>query len=913
MNYGKRGIVSQAKALSSGADRWGKKFGLFGFYSLISGILAVVIIGMSAGFGVFMGIKDQANDMADELELRAIPKGFSTFVVDIDGAEIAKLDAADSNRVSVPKEKIPANMTNAFVAVEDERFYEHNGVDIHGIIRAGFKALSSGDMSQGASTITQQLIKNTVFKETWTNESKLEKVKRKIQEQFLAVELEKKESKENILVNYMNTIALGQSVYGVQAAAKTYFGKNVQDLTLSECAVIAGITQNPSKYDPRRHPENNKEKRDIVLNKMLAQGYIDQNAYDDAMSDNVYERITTVTQENSNKKPNSYFVDALIDDVIASLSDESIMGDKVMSREDAEDAVYAGGLKIISSQDKHIQDICDEVFSNPDNYPDGTKLYPDYALTVHHKDGSVNNYGSVALGNFMGSKEKMIFKSQEAADEAIAKFKESVIDEEAGDYVGENDERIQYIPQPQISFTVEDQSTGQVVAIIGGRGEKVANRTLNRATSSPRQPGSTFKILSTFAPGIDQGYFSLASTFLDAPFHYSDAKRTLVKNHWGAEYKGLKSVRWAIEQSANVITVEAFTYITPKVGYDYLIDTGFTTLVENDGKGNTDIQQPTALGGLTKGVYNYELNAAYAAIANGGIYNKPHFFQRVLDHDDNILIDNTEPESKRVLKETSAYLLTSAMQGVVQGPGTGKATNFGGGKFDIAGKTGTTTKYVDVWFAGYTNYYTATAWAGFDNNVNLTSSPEKNLAKTMWKKAMEKIHEDLPESHFKQPAGIVTQTVCASSGLLQNDGCPGTTEIFDADNVPMEHCDVHYVGEICDIDNKPAAPTCPYHHTGYIESRPQRLDSIASGFDNAGSAPIGQCHHTQEFMDNGGFQQAEVERQDAIQRQLEAQQQEAQQQDGQPQPDGQGDQQPQPQPQPEPQPQPQPEGENNGG
>ena len=140
------------------------------------------------------------------------------------------------------------------------------------------------------------------------------------------------------------------------------------------------------------------------------------------------------------------------------------------------------------------------------------------------------------------------------------------------------------------------------------------------------------------------------------------------------------------------------------------------------------------------------------------------------------------------------------MQGVVQGPGTGKATNFGGGKFDIAGKTGTTTKYVDVWFAGYTNYYTATAWAGFDNNVNLTSSPEKNLAKTMWKKAMEKIHEDLPESHFKQPAGIVTQTVCASSGLLQNEGCPGTTEIFDADNVPMEHCDVHYVGEICDIE-----------------------------------------------------------------------------------------------------------------
>ena len=269
MNYGKRGIVSQARVLSSGTDKWGKKFGLLGFYSLISGVLAVAIIGASAGLGVFMGVKDQANDYASKLETLATPKGFSTFVYDQEQNQIAKLDAADSNRVVVPGDKIPENMSNAFVAVEDERFYDHNGIDIHGIIRAGFKALSSGDMSQGASTITQQLIKNTVFSETWTNESKLEKIKRKIQEQFLAVELEKQQTKEQILVNYMNTIALGQSVYGVQAAAKTYFGKNVEDLDLSECAVIAGITQNPSKYDPRRHPENNKEKRNIVLDKML--------------------------------------------------------------------------------------------------------------------------------------------------------------------------------------------------------------------------------------------------------------------------------------------------------------------------------------------------------------------------------------------------------------------------------------------------------------------------------------------------------------------------------------------------------------------------------------------------------------------------------------------------------------------
>ena len=349
MDFGRRGIVAQAKSLSARADRWGKKFSLFGFYSLISAILGSIIITASAGIGVFMGIKDQVNEKTEQLENLAKPTGFSSFVFDIDGNKIKKIDSADSNRQTITKEnrdKIPANLTNAFIAVEDERFYEHNGIDIHGMIRAGFKAFSSGDLSQGASTITQQLIKNTVFRETWTKESKLDRIKRKIQEQFLAVELEKKISKEDILLNYMNTIALGQSIYGVQAAANDYFGKKVEELDLSECAVIAGITQNPSKYDPRRHPDNNKEKRNIVLDKMLTQGYITQEEYDIAKTDTVYERIKTINEETGNKQPNSYFIDALIDDVIASLMNEELMkqtGHEAMSKYDAEQAVYAYG------------------------------------------------------------------------------------------------------------------------------------------------------------------------------------------------------------------------------------------------------------------------------------------------------------------------------------------------------------------------------------------------------------------------------------------------------------------------------------------------------------------------------------------------------------------------------------------
>lgn len=824
---------------------WGKNLGRWILYSLIFVLSTVAIIGGCGVLGAYNGIKKEAYQYKDQLQTLAMPKGFSTFVYDTDQNEIQKLDAADSNRVAVSKDKIPEDLGNAFVAVEDERFYKHNGVDMHGIIRAGYKMLSSGDMSQGASTITQQLIKNTVFKETWTNETKLEKIKRKIQEQFLAVQLEKEQDKETILVNYMNTIALGPSIYGVQAASKTYFGKDVKDLNLSECAVIAGITQNPSRYDPRRHPEFNKEKRDIVLDKMLAQKYIDQEAYDEAKADNVYDRIKTVNEETGEKKINSYFVDALIDDVINSLVEEGVC----KTKQDAETEVYSGGLKIYSSLDEHIQGICDEIFANPENYPEGTKLYPeDFALTVRHKDGTVNNYGTNDLDKFMGGRDKMIFKSQEALDEAIEKFKASVVDEDAGDEVGENDIKYTYSPQPQVSLTVADQKTGQIVAIIGGRGEKTGNRTLNRATQAKRQPGSTFKVLSTFAPGIDHGDLTLATTFKDAEFHYADGKP--VKNHWGSQYRGLQSVRYAIIKSANVLTVEAYTYITPQLGFDYLTNKfHLTTLTETDGQ-----NQATCLGGIQKGVYNYELNAAYAAIANGGIYNKPHFYQKVVDHDGNTLLDNTAPKGEQILKETSAYLLTSAMKDVVT-KGTGTKLNFG--KTDIAGKTGTTSKNVDVWFAGFTNYYTATAWAGFDNNVYLASKgPEHNLAQTMWRKTMEKIHEDLPEAHFEAPDGIVKMSVCAESGLRPIDGCNPVTEIFASDNLPGESevCDVHGgdVGAICLIDHKPATALCPFKQPGLRD--PRRLEKIQSGFKDplnfGGGDPNNQeqCHHTLEFM-----------------------------------------------------------------
>ena len=861
MNYGKRGIVKQAKALNSGTDKWGKKISLFGFYILIAMIIGLVIVGTSAGLGVFNGIRDDAPDISN---IDVSPSGFSTFVYDTDGNQIAKLVSTDSNRIPVSWDMIPENLAHAFVAIEDSRFYEHNGIDIQGIIRAGVVGLTSGNFSEGASTITQQLLKNNVFS-GWTNETFIESVKRKIQEQYLAVQLEKTMSKEDILLNYMNTINLGSNTLGVQAASLRYFNKSVSDLTLSECAVIAGITQNPSRFNPITHPDKNIERRDKVLRNMLEQGYITQIEYDEAMADDVYSRIQVINQEtDEGTSINSYFVDALTNDVLDDLIAAGY------NETQAYTLLYSGGLKIYSTQNPKIQSICDSVFQDESNYPEGTKFLLSYELSVQNPEGEVTNYSSEMFQSYFkqqNSSFNMLYTSQDAIDEAIEEYKSVV--------VGADDkvlgETIHVTPQPQVSITVEEQTTGYIVAMVGGRGQKTASRTLNRATDTYRQPGSTFKVVSTYAPGIDSAGLTLATVFNDAPYAYSNG--TLVRNWWGSSYRGLNSVRSAIRDSMNVITVEALTLITPQLGFDYLKNFGFTTLAENvtiNGQVYSDIQQSTALGGLTYGVKNFELNAAYATIANGGVYNKPKLYTKVVDHDGNVILDNTQPESKRILKETTAFLLTSAMQDVVTS-GTGGAVNFG--TTAIAGKTGTTSDYNDVWFSGFTNYYTATTWAGYDNNAKMKDSAEKNLAKTMWRKTMEKIHEDLPYSSFSVPSGIVSATVCSRSGKQPIAGlCDGTlhSEYFEEGTVPTESCDVHYAGTICALDGVPSTEMCPFKAGGVFELTPEVPPALQSGFVNytpTNSAytvttdengnqitVLNQCRHTAEYMSQEGIE-----------------------------------------------------------
>lgn len=848
MNYGKKGISKIQKSLTSKKIKIKKLLIVTALKLILTAFLAAGVVGVCVGLGMFKGILSSAPNINPA---SVLPTGYASIIYDAKGNETTKLVAENANRSYESMDKIPQYLADAFVAIEDERFYEHNGIDIKSIMRAGVTFLrTKGKVAQGGSTITQQLIKNNVF-DDWVNENTIQKIKRKVQEQYLAIELEKEMPKEKILEIYMNTINLGQNTLGVKSAAKRYFNKQPYQLTLSECAVIAAITQYPSKYNPISHPDYNAERRQSVLDKMKEQGYISQAEYDDAIADDVYSRIAAVNEETEAKSVYTYFVDEVTEQVLADL-----MEVKGFNETQAYQLLYSSGLSIFTTQDPDIQAICDEVYGNEENYPENTKWYLNYVLTVKKANGEKENHSTEMFKSYYmqsNAKFNLLYKSQEEAYEAIEEYKAAVMED--GDTV--DGERVTLTPQPQVSITIEDQATGYVVAMVGGRGTKTASRTLNRASNTTRQPGSTFKVVSTYAPALDSAKLTLADVQNDAPFNYTNGRP--VRDWWGEANRGILTLRYGIAQSANIVAVKTLTQISPQLGFDYLQRFGFSTLVdkrvESDGTITTDINQALALGGITMGVTNMELNAAYASIANGGMYIKPKLYTKVVDHDGNVLLDNTEPETTQVIKASTAWLLTDAMVDVVTA-GTGGAVNFG--NMTIAGKTGTTSDYKDVWFAGFTPYYTATTWTGYDNNVTMNSAEEKNLSKTMWRAVMSKIHENLEYKSFPTVGGIVTARVCSKSGRLPVAGlCDGSiaTEYFAEGTVPTGSCDVHSFSSTCAYYGFAAAEECPFKSASVIETVPARLQDnyIASALTSDEGTQTAEnvtqiCPHDAAFM-----------------------------------------------------------------
>ena len=546
---------------------------------------------------------------------------------------------------------------------------------------------------------------------------------------------------------------------------------------------------------------------------MLDQGYIDQAAYDEAMADDVYARIQTVNNSASvDDNPYSYFVDALAEQVINDLCEQ--LG---YTETQAYNAVYSGGLSIYSTQNLAMQQICDEEMNNDANYPALKEYGLDYALTVTRADGTVENFGSNNIKTYVkqtyGNEQGLLYSSEEAARAMVEEWKATIAQE--GDTY---DERFEVTPQPQASVTIIDQSTGQIKAMVGGRGAKTTSLGLNRAyTGAKRQPGSCFKILAAYAPALDSCGKSLATTIVDEPYTLKNGQQLRNAN---GRYGGPTTIRKAITWSINVCAVKLSDEITQELGYEYCEKFGISTLVTNKeingGIYDDKTTQTLALGGIAEGVYNYEMCAAYATIANGGVYNQPTLYTKILDHDGNVLLEGTG-ESRTVIKDSTAALLTSAMEDVVNS-GTGTACRLG--NMPVAGKTGTTTSNVDLWFCGFTPYYTCAVWGGYDDNKPYNS--DTNFRFRIWKSIMSRIHQNLEPKDFKMPSSVEKKTICSETGKLAvSESCPAITEYFATDTAPTEVCPGHKPvepeepkEEVDPSDSVPVEPVTPGDNTG---------------------------------------------------------------------------------------------------
>lgn len=838
MNYGRKETKQKIRAAGSRKKKYTNRAVLTIFKVCFFLVLFTGITSISLGIGMFKGILDNAPDFNEE---SFAPSGYFSTIYNSKGEVTDTLVGSNSNRIEASYEEFPQDLIDAFVSIEDSRFWQHNGIDLRSITRAAVGVLTN-NYSGGASTLTQQLIKNTVFNGGMETSSGA-RIERKIQEQYLALQLTKNVDRKIILTNYLNTINLGSNTLGVKAAALRYFNKDISDLTLSECAVIAGITKNPSKLNPISGPDANAERREVILQEMYNQGYISKEEQEEALADDVYSRIQNVDLAlKENTTPYSYYTDELIEQVTESLKEKLGYTDT-----QAYNLLFSGGLQIFTPQDPDIQAIVDEEMKDPDNY-DAARYSVEYRLSVTHANGETKHYSQKTMQKYINEvKENAsfdgLFNSEEEVQAAIDDYKAYLV-KDGDTIIGETSS---LILQPQASFVLIEQSTGYVKAISGGRGQKKASRTLNRATNVSRQPGSTFKVISSFAPALDTCGASLGTVYYDSPY---TAGTKSFRNWWGSDYKGYHNIREGIMYSMNIIALRCMAdTVTPQLGVEYAEKMGISTLTASD------LNLSAALGGLTNGVTNLELTNAFAAIANGGVYTKPIFFTKILDQNGKVLIDNTA-ETKQVLKDSTAFLLTDAMTDTMQSnvlysrPGagvnsTGTAAAVPG--MSCAGKTGTTTKNVDAWFVGYTPYYTAGIWGGCDENQNLKNVGGTSYPKRIWRAIMTRVHEGLEDPGFSAPSSVEKAEICRKSGKLAISGVCSEdprgnavyTEYFARGTVPTEVCDHHVQVSVCSASSLLPTANCP--GSSLVQKTVMVLPDDAVTDDSYFAMPSAEC------------------------------------------------------------------------
>lgn len=735
-----------------------KKKKKINFLKLLSLILAfVLIIGTVSTLAMALVVIKTAEPIDPTKISEQLDE--SSFIFDDKGALIEKISNGEYSSI-VPLQQIPKDLQNAVVAIEDERFYEHNGVDIKRVFGALWYDIKTMSLAQGASTITMQVAKNlyTTMDKTWT---------RKLKDIYYAVEIEKVLSKNQILHAYLNTIGLGRGTRGVQAAAHVYFNKDVSELNLAECAMIAGITKNPYKYsvyitapitlnddfknmqvslipsnedtpEPTTEELNiykkllqnglvsnleydqlkkntfyarkavlnpdSKERQEVVLKMMLKNNYISETQCNEALNYPIEIKLGKRKQSNIS----SYFGDKVKEETIVALKSVGY------SDEDANDILYSGGLRIYSTLDSRIQGILEDEINNPSNFP-GSRV---------DSDG---------------------------------------------------------IPQPQVASVIMDQYTGQVKALVGGRGisgSKIYNRALN-----PRQPGSSIKPIAVYLPALENG-FTGASGIVDEPIK-NEKGEYWPKNY--SSYEGPTTLRSLVIKSSNVGAVQVAQKIGTSKMIDYLKNMGISTLVtRNDNPSINDENLSLALGGMSKGVTPLDLTAAYASVANAGKYTKPIFITKIENANGTILFEN-KPETRQIASPQASYIMTDIMKDVVN-RGTGGRARVK--NMVTVGKTGTTNDEKDIWFAGYTPYYTSALWIGEDQPKDLNKTSD--VPSRLWGRIMNKVHQGLPSKNFNRPSGISSATVCKESGLIASSDCTKTySELFMSGTVPTKVCDIH--------------------------------------------------------------------------------------------------------------------------
>ena len=738
-------------------------------------VFAFVVVAF-AGLGLVFGIGKAYIETTPEIDVAQLTISDRTsFLYDMNGKLITSI-ADVEYRDWTDLENIPDMLKNAFIAVEDVRFYKHAGVDFKRLFSAALEVLGNSN-SSGGSTITQQLIKNKIL-------GSQRNYKRKIQEAYLALQLEQMIDKDEILEAYLNDIFLGESNYGVKTAAMDYFGKDLPELTIRECAMLAGLTQSPYNYNPRRNMyrrdkmEITNNRTDQVLSRMYQAGYINREQYEAALMEEV-----PIIEESEQKKmyDMAYFVEYAIYDVVSHLLVQRDLPNTKANRDAIENELRTGGYHIYTTVDPNVQNTVQETLSGWESYP------------------------SLADGSKAVREETM-------ADGAVITIKE-----------------------PQAAAVVLDYHTGELRAVVGGRDEPLIRRGQNRAYQSYTEVGSSIKPLSVYGPALDLGVSPATIVAnMDGAIEGWNTQKGYPSGGLRSRY-GPVTVRRGVMSSLNVVAARVLMqYVGVDVAADYLVKLGATeSKINTDGAG-------LALG--TSGLTPIQMAAAYGTVASGGVYREALSFTKVLDSDGNVILDaDAVRDTHRVFKESTAYLLVDMLTDAVKS-GTGTKAKIEG--MTVAGKTGTNSDYASVYFAGMTPYYAASVWIGHDYPSNKLKEGADGgaYAAPLWKAFMEKIHESLDDKKIidadPTSLGLVKCTVCSVSGLLATDACRDdedhkpVTDWFVAASRPTKYCDMHVTISVCSQSGALATQFCPAESVQSVNKTLVRPDSQFYGFQD---------------------------------------------------------------------------------